>query len=246
MTCPGPHTEPGSTTLRARISQPEMPTASASRSSTPSIANCAWLAPKPRNAPHTGLFVRAAIDSTSMAGSTYGPLACPAERSNTFMPTDAYGPESPTIRARSAVSRPSASQPAQYSMRMGWRFGWISSDSSRESVHLTGRSRSHAASAVWAWLAMSSLPPNAPPFATSSTVTLPASMPSTDAIWSRSSHTPWPPDHTCRPSVPSGSFTGATTVDSGSRYACSIRCVWNTSCMTCALDASAASTSPRT
>ncbi len=149
------------------------------------------------------------------------------------------------MRARSAVSRPSSSQPAQYSIRIGCRFGWISNDSSRESVHFTGRPVSHDASAVWAWLDMSSLPPNAPPFATSSTVTRPASMPSTDAIWSRSSQTPWPPDHTCSPSDPSGRTTGATRVDSGSRNACSMRWVWNTSCTTCALAASAASTSPR-
>ena len=43
--------------------------------------------------------------------------------------------------------------------------------SSRDSVHFTGRSSSQAASAAWAWLLMSSLPPNAPPFDTSSTVT---------------------------------------------------------------------------
>ena len=47
----------------------------------------------------------------------------------------------------------------------------MSSDSSRDSVHFTGASRSQAASAVCAWLLMSSLPPNAPPFDTSSTVT---------------------------------------------------------------------------
>ena len=35
------------------------------------------------------------------------------------MPTEAYGPESPTMRAFKAVSMPSASQPAQYSMRIG-------------------------------------------------------------------------------------------------------------------------------
>jgi hypothetical protein len=53
------------------------------------MANWAWLAPKPRKAPHTGLLVRAAIASTSMFGTTYGPDACPAARSSTFMPTDA-------------------------------------------------------------------------------------------------------------------------------------------------------------
>ena len=89
MRWPGPQRAPGSITLRARISQPEMPTSSASRSSTPSVANWAWLAPKPRKAPHTGLFVRTATDSTSMAGQAYGPPAWPAARSRTFMPTEA-------------------------------------------------------------------------------------------------------------------------------------------------------------
>src|SRR6478752_6000070 len=44
---------------------------------------------------------------------------------------------------------------------------------------------------------MSSLPPNAPPLDTSSTVMRSASTASTDAIWSRSSQTPWPPEYTC-------------------------------------------------
>ena len=64
-------------------------------------------------------------------GTWYGPVAWPAARSSTFMPTEAYGPESPTMRARSAVRRPSASHPASASMRIGWRFGWSSRDSSR-------------------------------------------------------------------------------------------------------------------
>ena len=157
------------------------------------------------------------------------------------MPTEAYGPESPTIRAFSAVSLPSASQPAHISMRMGWRLGCIRSDSSRETVHSTGRPKSHAASAVWAWLAMSSLPPNAPPLLTSSTVIFWGSIPSTEAIWSRSSHTPWPPEYTCRPP----SSVGTARVDSGSKKACSMRWVWNTSWMVWALAANAASTSPR-
>ena len=100
------------------------------------------------------------------------------------------------MRARRAARRPSASQPAVYSMRMGWRLGCSSSDSSRDSVHFTGLRSRWAASAVWAWFDMSSLPPNAPPLLTSSTVTMAASMPSTEAIWLRSSHTPWPPEYT--------------------------------------------------
>ena len=53
------------------------------------MANWAWLAPKPRNAPQIGLFVRTATERTSMVGTWYGPLACPAARSSTFMPTEA-------------------------------------------------------------------------------------------------------------------------------------------------------------
>ena len=68
------------------------------------------------------------------------------------------------------------------------------SDSSRDSVHFTGCSRSQAARAVWAWLDMSSLPPKAPPLDTNSTVTRSVSTPSTDAIWLRSSQTPCPPE----------------------------------------------------
>ena len=54
------------------------------------------------------------------------------------MPTLAYEPESPTARTLRAVSRPPASQPAQYSMRIGWRLACIRRLSSRESVHFTG------------------------------------------------------------------------------------------------------------
>ena len=52
------------------------------------------------------------------------------------------------MRAFSAVKRPSASQPAHASMRIGWRLGWTRSDSSRLNVHFTGRSSNRAASAV--------------------------------------------------------------------------------------------------
>ena len=55
--------------MRLRISHPDIPTFSARRSMTPSMANWAWLAPKPRNAPQTGLLVLTAVASTSMVGS---------------------------------------------------------------------------------------------------------------------------------------------------------------------------------
>ena len=69
MIWPGPQTAPGVMTLRLRISHPDIPTFSARRSMTPSMANWAWLAPKPRNAPQTGLLVLTAVASTSMVGS---------------------------------------------------------------------------------------------------------------------------------------------------------------------------------
>ncbi len=65
------------------------------------------------------------------------------------------------------------------------------------------------------------------------------------AIWSRSSHTPWPPEYTCRCREPSSARDGTASVLSGSRNACSMRWVWNTSWTMCALADSAASTSPR-
>ena len=158
------------------------------------------------------------------------------------MPTLAYAPESPTARTRSAVSRPSASHPAVYTMRIGCRLACIRRLSSREMVIFTGRCNNHAASAACPCVTMSSLPPKAPPLETSSTVTRSRGRPSRSAMSLRSSHTPWPPDHTC--SVPA-STSGRASVDSGSRNACSMRCDWNSSCTTWALAASAASTSPR-
>ena len=70
------------------------------------------------------------------------------------------------------VSRPSASQPARYSMRIGWRLACMSRRllAATACTSPAGR-RSQAASAVCAWLVMSSLPPKAPPLDTSSTVT---------------------------------------------------------------------------
>ena len=184
------------------------------------MANCAWFAPKPRNAPHTGLFVRTATEATSTFGTKYGPVACPAARSRTFIPTDAYEPESPTMRACTAVNLPSASQPTWYSIRIGWRLACMRKLSSRDSVQFTGCCRSHAANAVCPWFDISSLPPNAPPFETNSTVTLSFEMLRMSQIWSRSSHTPWPPEYTC---IVPASVSGTARVDSGSRKACSMR-----------------------
>src|ERR1035438_851104 len=60
----------------------------------------------------------------------------------------------------------------------------------KQGADFTGFCSNHAASAVWAWLDMSSLPPNAPPLDTCSTTTCAVVTPSTAAIWLRSSQTP--------------------------------------------------------
>ena len=49
-------------------------------------------------------------------------------------------------------------------MVSGWRLGCMRIDSSRVSSIRTGRPVRRASSAVCAWIVMSSLPPNAPPF----------------------------------------------------------------------------------
>ncbi len=54
---PADHVSPASSALRHLISQRSSPAFSASMSSAPSIAKCAWFAPNPRIAPHGGLFV---------------------------------------------------------------------------------------------------------------------------------------------------------------------------------------------
>jgi hypothetical protein len=79
---------------------------------------------------------------------------------------------------------------------------------------------------------------------TSSTVTRPVDRLSTRQMSSRSSHTPCPPEYTCSVRV-SPDPDGTASDDSGSRKACSMRWVWNTSWIVCALAASSPSTSPR-
>ena len=130
----------------------------------------------------------------------------------------------------SAVSLPSASQPAHASMRTGWRLAWMSSDSSRLSVHFTGRRSSQAARAVWAWLAQSSLPPKAPPLATRWT-----SDPVLGRCRARRRSGGGRPTRPGRRRTPPAGRrrAGTASVDSGSRKACSTRWVWNTSCTTC-------------
>ena len=54
--------EPGTIALRSRSATGSMPSAAASLSICASCANATWTAPKPRMAPHGGLFVYATND----------------------------------------------------------------------------------------------------------------------------------------------------------------------------------------
>ena len=165
----------------------------------------------------------------------------PTARCSTASPTLAYAPVSPTIRAFTPVSVPSASHPTQYSIVNGCRFEWNRRLSSRDMVTRTGRPVLVASSAAWHCTDRSSFAPNAPPLLTCVTSTRSSGTPRNDATWSRSCHTPWPCEYTS--STPSS--RGTASDDSGSRNACSMNCVWNVSWTTCAADARAASASPR-
>ena len=66
---------PGASALRRRSSTGSMPHAAASRSICASWAKHDCTTPKPRIAPHGGLFVRTAIACTCAFGTRYGPAA---------------------------------------------------------------------------------------------------------------------------------------------------------------------------
>jgi hypothetical protein len=135
------------------------------------MANWAWLAPKPRNAPHTGLLVRTAIASMSMVGTTIGAAGVAGGPFQHLHPHRGVGPGVAHHAGRSAVSLPSASQPAR--TRCGSGGAWRASAATpRASERALDRPPSRwAARAVWPWLLMSSLPPKAPPLETSSVLT---------------------------------------------------------------------------
>ncbi len=169
------------------------------------------------------------------------------QRSSTFIPTDRVRrPSRRPSAPRSAVSRPSASHPAQYSMRIGCRLGWISSAllTRQRALHraLEQPRRERGLGLVRHVLLAAE---RAHRSTTSSTVTRPA----VDAEHRGDLVAVVPDALAARLHVQAvrsvGHDTGAATVDSGSRKACSMRCVWNISCTTWALAASAASTSPR-
>ena len=227
-------------TLRLRISHPLMPTISASRSSTPSIANCAWFAPKPRNAPQIGLFVRTATDSH--VDRRHPVRAARMARPSARAPSSRRShrrrcrrPRGPSTRSGDPRRRSPPSTPCG------------SGDASRASA---GSPHARACTSPDDRAAMPrarhepgcSCPPcrrTRRRSTRASTVTASVPTASTRAMSSRSSQTPWPPEYTCRCRASPSTPTGTATVDSGSRNACSMRCVRNTSCTVCADAASA-------
>ena len=159
------------------------------------------------------------------------------------MPTLAYEPESPMPRTFSAVSVPSASQPAQYSRRIGWRLAWMRKLSSREqralhrALQQPGGQRglplvAHVLLATERAAVRHQLDRDCVGAHAEQRGDLVAVVPHALAARVHVQAAP-------------SSAAGTASVLSGSRNACSMRCVWNTSCTTCALAASAASTSPR-
>ena len=77
-----------------------MPSAAASLSICASWANATWTAPKPRIAPHGGLFVYITYASRRAFGTAYGPAAKLAALDATAGDDDAYAPPSSTTFAR--------------------------------------------------------------------------------------------------------------------------------------------------
>ena len=245
ITWPGPHSAPGRMTLRLRISHPLMPTAAASRSSTPSMANCAWLAPKPRNAPHTRLLVRAATASTSTAGHVVRPggvAGGPLEHLHPDRRVGAGVADRPhPHRRQHAVGV--AAGPVLEAHRVALGVDAEALLARQRALHRPveqpgGEGRRGPGCSC-------------PPCRRTPRRWRPArrspgrsATPSTRQMSSRSSHTPWPPEYTC--SVRSSPAPdGTASVDSGSRKACSMRWVWKTSWTVWALAASRPSTSPR-
>ena len=123
----------------------------------------------------------------------------------------------------------------------GCRFTWKRRLSSRLRVRRTGRPVRRASSAACPWTFRSSFAPNAPPLDTRVARTFSTGSPSSPATCRRSLQMPWPWLKKWTPP----SSVGYASDASGSRNACSMRCVVYVSVMTCAASANAASTSPR-
>ena len=96
---------PGSSAFRSRSSTGSIPSSAASRSICASAAKHVCTAPKPRIAPHGGLFVYTAVASISALSTRYGPSANDAAFEATAVELEAYAPPS------SRISHPDAREP---------------------------------------------------------------------------------------------------------------------------------------
>ena len=99
-----------------------MPSASARRSTWISAANSTCGAPKPRNAPLGGVFVRVARARMRTFGQRYGPPAWIAPRDSTTGVSVQYAPPSITTSISWATSVPSTFTPVRWVTIAGWRF----------------------------------------------------------------------------------------------------------------------------
>ena len=102
---------PGSSAFRSLSSTGSMSSSRASASIWASAAKQVCTAPKPRMAPHGGLFVYTARPSMRTLSTAYGPTANEQAFEITAVELDAYAPPSIRIRMRTATSCPDARGP---------------------------------------------------------------------------------------------------------------------------------------
>jgi hypothetical protein len=130
-TCPVASIPPGSSAFRSLSSTGSISRAAASLSIWASAAKHVCTAPKPRIAPHGGLFVYTASPSISTFSTAYGPTAKEHAFEMTAVELEAYAPPSIRTRMRTATSRPSRVARCSAQMRAGCRWMWPTKDSSR-------------------------------------------------------------------------------------------------------------------
>ncbi len=131
ITWPVGSVSPGSRAFSRRSSTGSMPSSAASLSICASAAKHVCTAPNPRIAPHGGLFVYTAVDSTSALSTRYGPIANDAAFDATAVELDAYAPPSSRMRMRTHVTRPSRVARCSHQIRAGCRWTWPVNDSAR-------------------------------------------------------------------------------------------------------------------
>ena len=154
---------PGPSAFSSRSSTGSISSARASLSICASAAKHVCTAPKPRIAPHGGLFVNTLVASISAFGTLYGPHAKEAALAVTAVELDAYAPPSSRTCMWTQTSRPSRVARCSARIRAGCRCTWPVNDSCRPYTIFTGRFAWSASIAAWICIERSSRPPNAPP-----------------------------------------------------------------------------------